>query len=338
MSWCDFGLGPGEWRSNSTTTVWYSDLKTILNEMWSALYERCTLLGGELVWPVEYRQSFTSGQVTSDEIGLLRSAINWLATYNFGTGEYLNLVDDPFGGTDTGVNGLLALGSYGSSWLDIDRAQNASIWMQIREVIENMKYVYWHYSAFTIPVYTVIHGIGGSVKTATSPYIGDLVATAIASWNSALSATPEEPSPSLLGAQWHTSGSGRKTTRLFSPATYLKTDHLCGTLVNPTRYRVRVSAARYNVSSGFSVTFDGVTYTPPTNPKETHVTSLYDCEIDDWPNIGSNTPLSFSILPSSYPSYPFQDGDGDPTTYGSVLAVVSELAVITDISSELTYG
>ncbi len=154
MAWHDFGNGAGNWQSDDTVTLFNDALPIIMHELTAAIHERQVILGqtptkyyigvgGQKANPsaVDFSGMWLSGEsLVKENIERMRSAINSLVVGGYGIAF---VVDEYPYLTRYTIESLLQSGSYGSSWVSVDRWQNPSIYFQIKEACDALHTVTW---------------------------------------------------------------------------------------------------------------------------------------------------------------------------------------------------
>jgi len=132
MSWTDFGYGPGVYRSGSlqADTIQLAAIPDILEDLRIGVNERIAITDLADVAAFETGEGLTYAEIKA-AVTALRTKIEAL----IGTGYCLNSWAVPPSFFTT-IADVLALGSYGNSWLTFERLQDGRVYEQIREALD----------------------------------------------------------------------------------------------------------------------------------------------------------------------------------------------------------
>lgn len=278
-------------------------------------------------------------------VGLLQTAIADLIELSFlsepgGSGNTLATYVSADRNKLSTLSDLLNLGSYGSSWIEVDsNVLNTNIWLQIQETLNNLTHVVW------LPAYVV--GRSVDIRQDDAPVFPWNDAVAEALWDSARADTPTDTEIAPLHAHvaWFHIASPR-TIQLVGPSMEfdLYTTPLIGTLEKGI---VCVNGSFEDGALDQSVEFEHV----ETNDIYTHVpnTPIPITETDqgaNWPNIGSNTTMTLRINtsePADKPSNPATSPFSTlismrvtPAPFGANFVNITR--AYTDVTSEFVYS
>jgi len=267
----------------------------------------------------------------------LRNNVGWLLhPWNPGRKGMFVSRSSPYS-SNLGLAQALSAGSYGSTWLPVINHPRLDerYWLQLKEVIEQMDHVVWDIRP---PAYDSDPNL---VNNSTySDYDGDWADRDDNSGN------PDDISVVNAAARGPAFGAGfydGATTFddqywvLDWSTTDLPTSYVQGELKQGIYTIAEVSQdLDYAV---VSATFDGTTYTPDTGTVGTATT------IDKgttWPNVGTDTTVSFTPGALSDGSPPNADQENSHYAYVRMdyysPYIISGTRCVTDISGEMTYG